>query len=117
MPVIVRRTIYGLLSALGFVMMIPLMLASRGLEARLQGQPFDVQAGYDLSATPGLKQQSLLFLIGLTLAACFLYAAFSVGIPKSWRPRENGTPRCGRCGGEVPFGVARCPACEQRLIW
>jgi hypothetical protein len=117
MPVSVRRTIYGLLSALGLVMMIPFMLTSRSLEAQLGGNPFDVQAGLDLGATPGFEQQSLLFFLGLALAACFLYLALSVGNPKGWRPQENGSPRCSRCGAEIPFAVAHCPACEQRLTW
>jgi hypothetical protein len=117
MPVSVRRTIYGLLSALGFVMMIPLMLTSRSLEAQLGANPFDPAAGLDLGAMAGFERQSLLFLLGLILAACFLYAALSVGNPRGWRPQENGTPRCSRCGAEIPFGVGRCPACEQRLTW
>ncbi len=117
MPVSVRRTIYGLLSALGFVLMIPFMLTSRSLEAQLGANPLDPAAGLDMSAMPGFEQQSLLFLLGLTLAAGFLYLALSVGNPKGWRPQENGTPRCSRCGAEIPFGVAHCPSCEQRLTW
>ncbi|MGD8239579.1 MAG: hypothetical protein PVH68_13550, partial [Armatimonadota bacterium] len=84
MPVSVRRTIYGLLSALGFVMMIPLMLTSRTLEAQLGANPLDPQVGLGLGTVPGFEQQSLLFLLGLTLAACFLYAALSVGYPRGW---------------------------------
>ncbi len=117
MPVPVRRAVYGLLSALGFVMMIPFILTQRSLEAQLGGNPFDVGAGLDLSSTPGLEQQLLLFFLGLILAACFLYAALSAGYPRAWRPQENGTPRCSRCGAEIPFGVAHCPVCEQRLTW
>ncbi|MGD2153796.1 MAG: hypothetical protein PVG79_11065 [Gemmatimonadales bacterium] len=117
MSVSIRRTIYGLLSALGFAMMIPFLLTSRSFEAQLGSSPFDVEAGLDLSAMPGFERQSLLFLLGLTMAACFLYAALSVGSPRGWRPRENGTPRCSRCGAEIPFGVRQCPACEQRLTW
>jgi hypothetical protein len=117
MPVSVRRTIYGLLAALGFVMMIPLSLTSRSLEAQLGTNPFGPAAGLDMGAMPGLEQQSLLFFLGLILAACFLYAAVSVGYPRGWRPQENGTPHCSRCGAEIPFAVAHCPACEQRLTW
>jgi hypothetical protein len=117
MPVSVRRAIYGLLSTLGFVMTVPFLLTSRSLEAELGANPFDPAAGLELTNTQVFQQQSLLFLVGLTLAACFLYLALSVGIPKGWRPQENGTPRCSRCGAEIPFGVAHCPACEQRLTW
>lgn len=117
MPVSVKRTIYGLLSALGFVMMVPFMLTSRSLEAQLGSNPFDVEAGLDLSAASGFEAQSLLFLLGLCIAAGFLYAALSVGNRRGWRPLENGTPRCARCGADIPFAVAHCPTCEQRLRW
>ncbi|NIN71830.1 MAG: hypothetical protein GTO46_07850 [Gemmatimonadetes bacterium] len=117
MPVSVRRAIYGLLSTLGFLMAIPFLLASRSLEAQLGANPFDPAAGLELTNTQAFQQQSLLFLVGLTLAAGFLYAALSVGNPRGWRPQENGTPSCSRCGAEIPFGVAHCPACEQRLTW
>jgi hypothetical protein len=98
-------------------MMIPFMLTSRRLDAELARSPFDLQTGFDLSAIPGIEQQFLLAFVGLSVAASFLYAAVSTGTPKGWRPRENGTPRCRRCGAEIPFGVAHCPTCEQRLTW
>ena len=97
--------------------MIPFMLTSRRLNAELAQNPFDLQTGVDLSAIPGIEQQFLLALVGLTLAASFLYAALSAGTPRGWRPQENGAPRCRRCGAEILFRVAHCPACEQRLTW
>ncbi|UCC73662.1 MAG: hypothetical protein JSV86_03610 [Gemmatimonadota bacterium] len=117
MPVSVRRFIYGLLTALGFVMMVPLMLASRRLEAEIMGSRFDLETGFDLSSAPGLEQQTLLFFAGLALAAGFLYAALTTGTRKGWRPQEDGAPRCSRCGAEIPFAVTHCPACDQRLSW
>jgi hypothetical protein len=117
MPIYARRIIYSLFAALGFLMIVPLMVSSRRLGAQIQRGGIDVQTGIDFSVIPGYEWQSLLAIVGLSLAAGFLYAALSTGHPRAWRPQENGAPRCNRCGAEVPFAVRRCPSCDQHLIW
>ncbi|NIR45580.1 MAG: hypothetical protein GWN99_14285 [Gemmatimonadetes bacterium] len=78
-----------------------------------EADPFAV----DSELPAWFSEAGLLFLAGACIAAAFLYLALSTGRRKSWRPIENGSPRCARCGADVPFGVRRCPSCEQQLVW
>jgi hypothetical protein len=113
MPLTVRRLVYALLTILGFALMVPLLLNIERLDPQLMVDPLAVPG----DVLPWMRTVVLLFLAGLCLAAGFLYLALSTGQPRGWRPIENGQPRCARCGAEVAFGVARCPHCEQQLLW
>ena len=113
MPIAVRRFLYSLLALLGFVMMMPAAVNMRRVQAELGVDPMAM----DLETSAWISRLGLLFLAGLSLAAGFLYVALSTGHRKSWRPVENGQPRCARCGAEVSFGIGRCPACDQQLVW
>ncbi len=116
MPLAVRRLVYSLLALLGFAMMMPLMVSMRRLQAELWVDPGAVESALDPSAA-WAQGPLLMFLIGLALAGGFLYAALSAGYARAWRPKENGEPRCSRCGREVRFGLGRCPTCDQQLAW
>jgi len=117
MPVAARCFIYGLLAALGFIMMVPPLVNLRRIQAELLADPFAVETVLDPASAAQVQSLMLLFLVGVAVATGFLYAALSAGYARSWRPRENGTPRCGRCGAELGFGVGRCPTCDQQLAW
>jgi hypothetical protein len=117
MPVGARRFIYGLLAALGFIMMVPPVVNMQRIQAEFLADPFSVETALDPAAAAQMQSLMLLFLIGVTVATSFLYLALSVGYARSWRPRENGTPRCCRCDAELSFGVGRCPTCDQQLAW
>jgi hypothetical protein len=121
MPVNVRRFRYGVLTALGIIMMVPMMVQMRRVQAALA--TIDPASFDPLDPTFGLGEAGAelgvlaLFLAGLCVAAGFLYLAVSTGYPKAWRPLRNGSARCARCEAEVVFGLARCPTCEQQLAW
>ncbi|MGD8866879.1 MAG: hypothetical protein PVI01_04600 [Gemmatimonadales bacterium] len=117
MPAGARRLIYGLLVALGFVMMVPLLVQMRRLQAALLADPLAVESALDPAIAGRIQPLMLVFLVGMTVATCFLYASLSVGYPKAWRPRENGAPRCARCDAVLVLGMSRCPACDQHLVW
>lgn len=112
MSLAVRRLLYSLLALLGFALMVPMFIDTR----RLQSQWLETPETLDPSGVV-VGASALMFLIGLGLATCFLYAALSAGYPRAWRPDEEGEPRCRRCGGGLSFGVARCPTCDQQLAW
>jgi hypothetical protein len=119
MPIGVRRLLYSMIALLGFAMMVPMAVSTRRLQAELGGDvlvPLDPMA-FDPETSAWLMRLTLLFLVGLCIAAGFLYAAVSTGHPKPWKPRENGEPSCRRCGGAVSFGHGRCPTCDQQLVW
>lgn len=117
MPLTVRRVLYSLLAALGFIMMVPLMANMRRFQAELGMDPMAVESALGVAAPDWVVRFSGLFLLGLLLAAGFLYAALSAGVPRAWRPQENGAPRCRRCHAEIRFGIGRCPVCDQQLVW
>ncbi len=117
MPVAARRFIYGLLAALGFIMMVPPLVNLRRIQAELLADPFAVETALDPASAAQVQSLMLLFLVGVAVATGFLYAALCAGYAKSWRPRENGIPRCSRCAAELRFGVGRCPTCDQQLAW
>jgi hypothetical protein len=118
MPVAARRFVYSLLAALGFAIMVPFLVAMRRFQsALLQVDPMDMESVLDPLGASFSEGPVLLFLIGLIVASGFLYLALSTGHPRAWRPRENGSPRCMRCGAELRFGLPRCPTCEQQLAW
>jgi hypothetical protein len=118
MPISARRFIYSLLTALGFVMMVPFVVGMRRLQAELAAaDPTNLEAWLQPAVSPWTEGTIFPFLLGLVLASSFLYLALTTGSPKAWRPEENGTPRCSRCGSDVRFGVNRCPSCEQQLVW
>jgi hypothetical protein len=112
-PVAVRRLIYSLLSALGFALMVPLAANMRRFQMEFLADP----AALDPGTVEWAQRLLLLFGVGLILATSFLYAALTTGHARAWRPRENGSPRCRRCGAEVRFGIRRCPTCDQQLAW
>lgn len=114
MPVSVRRFVYSAFAILGFAMMLPLAINRQRMQAVLQSaDPF----GVDPELSAWLSGASLLFFIGACLSASFLYLALSTGERKSWRPIENGSPRCARCDAELPYEPRRCPGCDQQLVW
>jgi hypothetical protein len=116
MPVSVRRFLYGLLTLLGVVMMVPLSINATRMQTALEGiDPMSMALDPELSAWIGGLW--LLFVAGACIAAGFLYLAVSTGYPKGWRPIENGQPCCARCGAAVDMGLVRCTACDQRLAW
>lgn len=117
MPLGARRFIYGLLAGLGFLMMVPPVVNMQRLQAELMADPFAVGTALDPASAGQMQLLMLLFLVGVSIATGFLYAALSTGNRKAWRPRKNGTPRCGRCDSEVESGVRRCPTCDQQLAW
>ena len=117
MPTGARRIIYGLLVALGFVMMVPLLVQMRRIQAELLADPLAVGSALDPALAARIEPLLLLFLVGMTVATGFLYAALSVGYARAWRPRENGASRCPRCDAELASGTSRCPACDQQLVW
>lgn len=118
MPLAVRRFIYSLLAALGFIMMVPLVVTLRRLQAELFADPLAIETAIDPANAGRIQSVMLIFLFGITVATGFLYAALTTGTARAWRPRENGSVRCTRCGGELRFGVGRrCPACDQQLAW
>jgi hypothetical protein len=122
MTVAVRRFVYSLLTALGFIMMVPWMISMRRLQAAIGSDPVALEQALEpggalYQTVPGMQGDTWLFLLGLTLAACFLYAALSVGTSRAWRPRQDKPPCCSRCESEVAFGAVFCPTCEQRLVW
>lgn len=117
MPLTARRVFYSLLAALGFVMMVPFMVNMRRVQAEVGMDPVAVEWVLDAAAADWALRLTGTFLLGLLLATGFLYAALSTGIPRAWRPEENGVPRCRRCNSEVRFGVGRCPVCEQQFAW
>ncbi|UCC47703.1 MAG: hypothetical protein JSV41_09445 [Gemmatimonadota bacterium] len=117
MPLTVRRVLYSLLAALGFIMMVPFMVNMRRLQAVLGTDPVAVQSALDAAAADWALRLTGALLLGLLLATGFLYAALSAGIPRAWRPHENGVPRCRRCNSEIRFGIGRCPVCDQQFSW
>ncbi|KPK81407.1 MAG: hypothetical protein AMS25_06460 [Gemmatimonas sp. SM23_52] len=117
MPLTVRRVLYSLLAALGFIMMVPLMANMRRFQAALAMDPIAVESALGAGAPGWVLRLTGLFLLGLLLATGFLYAALSAGVPRAWRPQENGVSRCRRCDAEIRFGIGRCPVCDQQLVW
>ena len=117
MPAGARRFIYGLLVALGFVMMVPLLVQMRRIQAELLADPLAVESALDPAVATRLQPLMLLFLVGMAVATGFLYAGLSAGYARAWRPRKNGAPRCARCDAELASGQSRCPACDQHLVW
>jgi len=117
MPVAARRFVCGLLAALGFMMMVPLVVNLRRIQTELLGNSIAIGNALDPAFAARLQSLMSLFLAGIAVATGFLYAALSAGHPKAWRPREDGTPRCARCDAELGFGLPRCPTCDQQLVW
>ncbi len=113
MSLAVRRLLYSLLALLGFALMVPMFISTRQLQSQWLEAP---ETALDPSGAV-FGAPVFMFLVGLVLATCFLYAALSAGYPRAWRPDEEGAPRCRRCGGVLSFGVARCPTCDQQLAW
>ncbi len=116
MSVATRRILYGLLTALGFALIVPLAVKLRLWEAELPGPQAALGLGSAIDPSEWVRP-FMLALIGVALASGFLYAALSVGYPRAWRPQEDGLNRCSRCCGEVGFGVGRCPTCDQHMTW
>ncbi|UCF21755.1 MAG: hypothetical protein JSU87_00090 [Gemmatimonadota bacterium] len=112
-----RRTLCGLMAALGIALMMPLAVNVRRISAELESDPTAVGWMLDAAQTEWLSQATGLFLLGVLISAGFLYLALSTGYGKSWRPRRNGTSQCGRCGAPLQAGLAHCPGCDQRLTW
>jgi len=117
MSLTVHRVLYSLLAALGFLMMVPLMANMRRFQAELAMNPMAVESALGVGAPHWVVRFTGLFLLGLLLAAGFLYAALSAGVPRAWRPQEDGVSRCRRCDAEIRFGIGRCPICDQQLVW
>lgn len=111
-----RRTVYALLAGLGLIMMLPLLVQGRRLQAELAAAgPLDAMV--DPALAGQLLRLGALFVLGLAASSAFLYAALSVGYDRAWRPRRDGRTRCGRCDTEVSPGDSRCALCGQRLVW
>ena len=117
MPLGPRRFVYGLLAGLGVIMMVPLVVNVQRLQSELLADPFAVETALDPASAGQMQSLMLLFLVGVSLATGFLYAALSTGYARAWRPVRNGTPRCGRCGSDLDSRVRRCPTCDQQLTW
>lgn len=117
MQVAVRRFVFGVLAALGFVMMVPLVVNMRRIHMDLLRDPLAIQSALDPAFAAQLRTLSFVFLAGIAIATGFLYAALSAGHAKAWRPLEDVTPRCARCDAELGLGLPRCPACDQQLVW
>ena len=116
MPIRFRRALYGLLAGLGLVLMLPLLVHGRRLQAgMLDADP--MAAAADPAVVEGLVRFGGLFLVGICVATGFLYAALSAGYARAWRPRGDGSVRCGRCGADVSRGAPRCDTCGQHLVW
>ena len=120
MPIAARRFVYSLFAFLGFAMMVPFLVDMRRLQSVIMtstGDPTDVTALLEPAAASFAAGTTFLFLIGLLAASGFLYLALTTGYARAWRPRENGTPLCVRCGSGVRFRAPRCPTCDQQLVW
>ena len=120
MPIAARRFVYSLFAFLGFAMMVPFLIGMRRFQSAIMNasvDPADVEALLGPATASFGEGTTLLFLIGLLVASSFLYLALSTGYARAWRPRENGTPQCVRCGDDVRFGLPRCPTCDQQLVW
>ena len=120
MPIAARRLIYSLFAFLGFAIMVPFLIGMRRLQSVIMSSaedPADFQALLEPAAASFTEGTSLLFLVGLLTASSFLYLALATGYARAWRPKENGTPHCVRCGSDVRFGSPRCPTCDQQLVW
>ncbi len=120
MPIAARRFVYSLFAFLGFALMVPFLIGMRRFQSVIMEasvDPADVEALLEPAAASFGGGATLLFLIGLLAATSFLYLALSTGYARAWRPREDGTPQCVRCGSEVRFGSPRCPTCDQQLVW
>ena len=105
-----------MLALLGLIMMVPLSINATRMQAALQEvDPMTMALDPELSTWIGGLW--LLFAVGACIAAGFLYLALSTGHPRAWRPIENAQPTCARCGAELSFGVKRCSACDQRIVW
>lgn len=120
MPIAAKRFVYSLFATLGFAMMVPFLIDMRRFQSVIMtatGGPTDVGAFLDPAAASFAEGTTVLFLIGLLAASSFLYLALTTGYARAWRPKENGTPVCVRCGSEVRFGSPRCPTCDQQLVW
>jgi len=120
MPIAARRFIYSLFAFLGFAMMVPFLVGMRRFQSVIMASaadPTDIEAILEPAAASFGEGTTLLFLVGLAAASSFLYLALTTGYARAWRPKENGTPTCVRCGSEVRFGSPRCPTCDQQLVW
>jgi hypothetical protein len=117
MPLAVRRFVYSLFAALGFMMMVPFVVDFRRLQAELLADPLAIETALDPAGAGRLQSVMLLFMFGMIVATGFLYAALTTGTARAWRPRKNGSLSCTRCGAELTFGAGRCPACDQQLAW
>ena len=107
-----RRFVYGLFSVLGFLLVLPF-----ALQARTWGRGFDRGSWLGGVDVTGTVRVAMLALVGLLVASVFLYAALSAGHPRAWVPDEADGVRCRRCDAEVPFGIRRCPRCDQQFVW
>jgi hypothetical protein len=114
MSVEVRRVLYWFLAVVGFGIMLPAAVQMRTWRARMSQEPADFETMLQGAVGP---IPSLLALAGILMASGFLYAALSVGHPRVWHPDESDGIRCRRCGEELRFGIPRCPACDQHLVW
>lgn len=117
MSITLRRVLYGLLTALGFLMMLPLMVNIPRLQSEILADPLAGGLSVDPATAEWAVRLLLVYLLGLVVATGFLYLALTTGVARAWRPRENGEPRCRRCGVDLRFGVGRCPRCDQQLVW
>ncbi len=117
MSLTLRRTLCGLIAALGIALMMPLAVNMRRISAELEGDPTGVGWMLQPAQTEWLSQLTGLFLLGVLISASFLYLALTAGHGRGWRPKRNGTPRCERCGTPLQAGLAHCPGCDQRLTW
>ena len=120
MPIAARRFVYSLFAMLGFAMMVPFLVDMRRFQSVIMtstGDPTDVATLLEPAAASFAEGTTLLFLIGLVTVSSFLYLALTTGYARAWRPKENGTPLCVRCGSEVRFRAPRCPTCDQQLVW
>jgi len=120
MPIAARRFIYSLFAFLGFAMMVPFLVGMRRLQSVIMtsaGDPTDMEAFLEPAAASFTAGSTFLFLIGLVASSSFLYLALATGHARAWRPKENGTSLCARCGSVVRFRSPRCPTCDQQLVW
>jgi len=120
MPIAARRFVYSLFAFLGFAMMVPFLVGMRRFQSAIMsttGDPADLASLLEPATAAFSEGATLLFLVGLLAAGSFLYLALTTGHARAWRPREDGTPQCVRCGSEVRFGSPRCPTCDQQLVW
>jgi hypothetical protein len=117
MPLAVRRFIYSLFAALGFIMMVPFVMTMRQFQAELLADPLMMETALGPANAGHISSLMLIFLLGMIIATGFLYVALTTGTARAWRPRTNGEVRCTRCGAELRFGDGRCSACGQQLAW